>query len=253
MTWSLAKGTALVTGASSAIGVLYAHGLARRGYNLLLVARQAERLEDFAAWLRLHSGKSVVPLSADLTDQVDIAGIEDRLARDPGLTLVVNNADEGTNGAPSLARMGGVEAMLALNASPPARLAYAAAIAFSERRRGTVVNIVSATSTGTAQSRAGEGDKPFLVTLSETLDGELRGTGVRTQVVAPEPSASALWNLAGRAIDRLPRQVVLLAEEMVGQALTGLDAGEPVTRPMAPRFAGWDLREPAPAGSFAFR
>src|ERR1700760_1539717 len=86
------SGTALITGASKGIGAVYADRLARRGYDLILVARDAARLEALAGRLKGETGRSVEVLPADLTVRTDLARIEARLASDPHITLLVNNA-----------------------------------------------------------------------------------------------------------------------------------------------------------------
>src|SRR5580700_3751380 len=86
------KGLAVITGASSGIGAVYADRLARRGYDLLLVARNRERMEDLAKKLAAETGHKVEILAADLTDSKDLAGVERTLREDPRITLLVNNA-----------------------------------------------------------------------------------------------------------------------------------------------------------------
>src|SRR5262245_2868672 len=89
------KGVALITGASSGIGAVYADRLARRGYDLILVARSAERLFELAGRLAHETGRTVETLAADLNDPADLARVEARLRTDPAITLLVNNAGVG--------------------------------------------------------------------------------------------------------------------------------------------------------------
>src|SRR5579863_3530591 len=87
-----ATGTALITGASSGIGKTYADRLARRGYDLVLVARDRERMEALAARLREETGVSIDIIQADLTAAADLRRVEARLAEDARIDLLINNA-----------------------------------------------------------------------------------------------------------------------------------------------------------------
>src|SRR6187402_2746379 len=91
-------GKALITGASSGIGAVYADRLAHRGYDLILVARDKSRMEALARRLHSETGRAIEVLPADLTRRTDLAKVEDRLANDPGITMLVNNAGITLNG-----------------------------------------------------------------------------------------------------------------------------------------------------------
>ena len=136
-------GTALVTGASAGIGAVYADRLAKRGYDLILVARNEARLATLAARLAKETCRSIQVLPADLGDKAQIAKVEAVLRDDPSITLLVNNA-----GAASVAPLldADVDAMahiIEINVTALTRLAYAAAPAFVRRGSGTIVNIGS--------------------------------------------------------------------------------------------------------------
>src|SRR6201995_5987018 len=90
--------TALITGASTGIGAVYADRLAHRGYDLILVARDVGRMETLAERLRKETGRTVEVLGADLTAPADVAKIETRLASDATITLLINNAGMSLNG-----------------------------------------------------------------------------------------------------------------------------------------------------------
>src|SRR6202040_2675738 len=96
MSNSTSKGTALVTGASRGIGAVYADRLARRGYDLILVARSEARLKALSAALRGETGRSVTPLAADLNDKADVAKVEATLQDDQTISMLVNNAGIGS-------------------------------------------------------------------------------------------------------------------------------------------------------------
>ncbi len=136
-------GTALVTGASSGIGAVYAERLAKRGYDLILVARNGERLKSLATRLTSETGRSVAALPADLGDKAALAKVEAVLRDDPSIVMLVNNAGTASR-APLLdADVDEMEALITLNVTALTRLTYAAAPAFVARGAGTIINIAS--------------------------------------------------------------------------------------------------------------
>jgi hypothetical protein len=126
MTASKNQGTALVTGASSGIGTLYADRLARRGYDLILVARNRERLEALAQRLTREAGRTVDLVVADLHDRKDLGRVEAVLRSDARITLLVNNAGVGSTAPLLHADIDKMEALIALNITALTRLTYAA-------------------------------------------------------------------------------------------------------------------------------
>jgi len=240
------KGTALVTGASSGIGAVYADRLAQRGFDLILVARNRERLEALAAKLARETGRKVEVLPADLTSRNDIAQVEAALRTRGDITMLVNNAGFGA-AAPLLASdVDKMEEMIALNVSVLTRLTYAAVPGFVERGAGTLVNIASivAISPETLNGVYG-GSKAFVLALSQSLQHELKDKGVRVQAVLPGATATAFWGVAGVPMEHLPKEIVMTAEDMVDAALAGLDQGEQVTIPALPDLAEWEAFDAA--------
>lgn len=240
------KGTALVTGASSGIGAVYADRLARRGFDLILVARNRERLEALAAKLVRETGRKVEVLPADLTNRQDIAQVEAALRTRGDITMLVNNAGFGA-AAPLLASdVDKMEEMIALNVSVLTRLTYAAVPGFVERGAGTLVNIASivAISPETLNGVYG-GSKAFVLTLSQSLQHELKDKGVRVQAVLPGATATEFWGVAGVPMEHLPKEIVMTAQDMVDAALAGLDQGEQVTIPALPDLAEWEAFDAA--------
>ncbi|OYX02112.1 MAG: SDR family oxidoreductase, partial [Rhizobiales bacterium 32-66-8] len=136
-------GLALVTGASSGIGATYADRLAKRGHDLLLVARNMTRLDALAARLRDETGVAVEVLQADLTVREDVLRLERRIRDDMALTLLVNNAGLGPQGPAIGADLEYIDAMVALNVAAVNRLTLAVADVFAARGRGTIINIAS--------------------------------------------------------------------------------------------------------------
>jgi uncharacterized protein len=246
MNTSTHQGSALITGASSGIGAIYADRLARRGYDLILVARNGERLSQLAARITDATGRSVETIVADLTDAADLARVEQVLRTDASITLLVNNAGVGGT-APLLASdIGKMEDMIRLNVVAPTRLTYAAAPGFVARGGGTIVNIASivAISPETLNGVYG-GSKAFVLAFSQSLHHELADKGVRVQAVLPGATATEFWDIAGTPVEHLPEGIVMTAEDMVDAALAGLDQGELVTIPSLAQIADWNTFEAA--------
>src|ERR1700728_1783174 len=180
------KGTALVTGASSGIGAVYADRLAKRGYDLILVARSADRLAKTAERLRRETGRTVETVTADLNDKADLATIEALLKTDSDITLLVNNAGVGA-AAPLLdSDIDKMDEMIALHVRALTRLTYAAAPGFVARGGGAFINIASivAISPETLNGVYG-GSKAYVLAFSQSLQHELGPKGVRIQAVLP--------------------------------------------------------------------
>ena len=243
---SSAKGTALVTGASAGIGAIYADRLAHRGYDLILVARNRERLDALAKRLTDETGRKVEAVAADLSNTADLGRIEALLRSDASITMLVNNAGVGAT-APLLGSdVGKMSQMIALNVDVLTRLSYAAAPAFVERGRGTIVNIASIVAVQ-PESLNGvyAGTKAFVLAFSQSLKHELADKGVHVQVVLPGATATDFWADAGLPVEHLPSEIVMPATEMVDAALAGLDQGEFVTIPSLPNAADWQAYEAA--------
>jgi len=239
-----AKGAALVTGASSGIGAIYADRLARRGYDLILVARNRERLEGLASRLAGETGRSIDIVAADLNNQGDLARVEKVLRTDANITVLVNNAGVGAT-APLLASdVDKMSDMIALNVNALTRLTYAAVPGFVARGGGTVINIASIV--GVAPEMLNGvygGTKAFVLALTRSLQHELKDKNVRVQAVLPGATATEFWDLAGTPVAHLPGEIVMKAEDMVDAALAGLDQGELFTVPSLPDPADWQAYE----------
>ena len=141
---SSSKGTALITGASRGIGAVYADRLAKRGHDLILVARSEEPLKVLAASLSSASGRQITSIVADLNDETDIAKVETKLRDDPSITMLVNNAGFASVAPLLEADIRKMQDMITLNVTALTRLTYAAVPAFVKRRTGTIINIGSA-------------------------------------------------------------------------------------------------------------
>lgn len=233
-------GLALVTGASSGIGAVYADRLARRGFDLLLVARNQQRLEGVAAKLRGETGVSVETLAADLTVPGDLARVAQRLTDDPAISLLVNNAGVAVGGPLLGAAPQRLEGLISLNVLAVTQLAVAAASAFATRRHGTLINISSVLALAPEIfNGAYSGTKAYVLNLSLALQQELDPLGVRVQAVLPGATRTDLWQTAGIDLAHLPQEMVMDVDEMVDAALAGLDLGETVTIPSLPEVEEW--------------
>jgi uncharacterized protein len=225
-------GTALVTGASAGIGAVYADRLAKRGYDLILVARNAEKLQSLAANLTRETGRSVKGLPADLSDSGNLAEVEATLRGDPGIVLLVNNAGTASVAPLLTADVEKMEDIIDLNVTALTRLTYAAAPAFVARGVGTIINIASVVGISPETLNGVYGaSKAYVIALSHSLQHELAGKGIRIQAVLPGATATQLWAKAGLPYQELPSSIVMSPEDVVDAALVGLDQGELVTIP----------------------
>lgn len=240
------QGTAVVTGASSGIGAVYADRLARRGYNLVLVARDATRLSALAERLARETGVRTEVLQADLTDRTDLARVEQRLQSDASITLLLNNAGMAVTGTLVDADIDAVERMIALNVVAPTRLAAAAAKAFAARKAGTLINIASVLALVPEMfSGTYSGTKAYVLNLTKSLQAELGPHGVRVQAVMPGATRTEIWDRAGTPISHLPQDMLMDVDAMVDAALAGLDQGEAVTIPSLEAVHEWNALEDA--------
>jgi short-subunit dehydrogenase len=225
------KGVALITGASTGIGAVYADRLARRGYDLVLVARNAQRLDAVADRVRGETGRQVTVLAADLNDKADLAKVEALLRDEQSITMLVNNAGVGSVASILQADVDAMEAMIDLNVTALTRLTYAVAPAFVARGQGTIVNISSVVAVAVeALNGVYSASKSYVLSFGHSLQKDLAEKGVRVQTVLPGATATEFWDIAGYAPQKTA-EITMSAEDLVDAALAGLDAGELVTIP----------------------
>jgi len=242
----MTKGTALITGASSGIGAIYADRLARQGYDLILVARNIDRLRAAATRLTTETGRSVEIVAADLTKAADLAKIETVLKTDSSITLLVNNAGVGATAPLLNADADKMQAMIDLNVTALMRLTYAAAPGFVARGAGTLINIASVVGIyPELLNGVYGGSKAFVLAFSQSLHHELADKGVRIQAVLPGATATEFWDIAGTPVEHLPKSIVMTTEDMVDAALAGLAQGELITIPSLPEQKDWNAYEAA--------
>lgn len=237
---TIPSGTALITGASTGLGAVYADRLAKRGHDLILVARNRAQMEELASKLRAETGAQVDVIAADLTHGDDVTRIEQRLAGDAAITLFVNNAGMSLNGGTLENSPAEIETIIALNITAAARLAIAAGKAFGARGKGAIVNIASVLALAPeAYEGVYSGSKAFLLNLSLSLANSLRKQGVTVQAVLPGATRTEIWERSGKDIDAFPAEMVMGAGDLVDAALLGLDSGEDVTIPPLADESQW--------------
>lgn len=240
------KGTALVTGASSGIGAIYADRLAKRGYDLILVARNRERLDALATRLADDAGRSVKAIVADLNSRSDLSRIEEVLRTDATITMLVNNAGVGAPATFLGSDIDQMGRMIDLNVTALVRLTYAITPAFVKRGGGSIINIASAV--GIAPEILNGvygGTKAFVLAFSLSLHKEFAASKIRVQAVLPGATATDFWETAGTPLEHVPVEMVMKGDDMVDAAMAGFDQGELVTIPSLPDRADWEAYEAA--------
>ncbi|SDP14898.1 SDR family oxidoreductase [Phyllobacterium sp. OV277] len=225
-------GTAVVTGASAGLGKIYADRLARRGYNLILVARREDRLQAVAETLRNSHGVKVDTIVADLGTVVDLERVATVLSTNADITMLVNNAGTSTLAKLGDTALSDVKSMTDVNVTALVRLSLAALPAFRQRNHGVIINLGSVLSFHALPiSSAYSGTKGYVLNFTRGLQDEVAGTGVRVQLVLPAATATDIWDLSGVPLTQLEPGTVMDAEECVDAALAGLDQGELITMP----------------------
>ncbi|MDR6955916.1 short-subunit dehydrogenase [Ancylobacter sp. 3268] len=238
------KPIVLITGASTGIGATYADRFARRGHDLVLVARNKTRLDAVAARLRAEAGVAVDVVQADLTDPGDLAKVEARLRDDDRIGVLVNNAGGNIPGSFAEQKTEDVARLIALNTTAVARLASAVAPRFATAGSGAIVNISSVVGLAPEFAMSVYGaTKAFVTFLSQGLTLELGLKGVYVQAVLPAATRTEIWGHSGVDVDTLSG--VMEVGELVDAALVGFDRREPITIPPLPDAGQWDALQAA--------
>lgn len=225
--------TFLVTGASDGIGAVYADRLARRGHDLVLVARRAEKLDALARSLQANHGVGVETIAADLARPDHLAQVEARLQTDAAISGLVNNAGIAGEGSILDGDPAYLSGMIALNVLAVTRLSAAIAPRLAEQGAGAVINISSVTALmPTAFTTVYPATKAFVLAFTEALRAELGPKGVQIQAVLPGITRTAIWE--AEALTAIPAEMVMSVDDMVDAALAGFDLGEAITIPSLP-------------------
>jgi len=238
------KPTILITGASSGIGATYADRFARRGHDLVLVARNTARLGTLADRLRSETDVAIDVLTADLTVEADLHRIEARLREDARIGVLLNNAGAAGHGGFLDQDPAAAAALIALNITAPTRLASAVAPRFVQAGTGAIVNIASVVGLAPEFGMTVYGaSKSYMLFLSQGLQRELGPKGVYVQAVLPAATRTEIWERSGRDVNAL--QGVMEVGELVDAALQGFDRREDVTIPPLPDAGQWQGFEAA--------
>jgi short-subunit dehydrogenase len=244
MTANDPSGTALITGASKGIGAIYADRLARRGYDLILVARNGSALDELARQLRQETSRTVDVEVADLSQPADVARIEAILRENQDIAVLVNNAGIGAQAPLLESDVDEMETMIYLNVTALTRLTYAAVPGFVARGKGTLINIGSATAIAPENLNGVYGaTKAFVLALGHSLQSEVADKGVRVQTVLPASTATDFWAVPASKGRGASAESLMDPEAMVDAALVGLDDGELVTLPSLQNPEDWNRFE----------
>jgi short-subunit dehydrogenase len=232
------KPTVLITGASSGIGAVYADRFAKRGHDLVLVARDRAKLEALAARLKRETGVSVDILQADLTETAQLGKVETLLRSDSRIGVLVNNAGASLPGSFLEQTTDATAQLIALNTIAVTRLAGAVAPRFAAAGQGAIINIASVVGLSPEFGASVYGaTKAFVLFLSQGLQIELGPKGVYVQAVLPAATRTDIWAKSGKDVNAIPGMMEV--DEMVDAALVGFDRRESITIPPLPDDAQW--------------
>ncbi len=224
-------GLAVITGASSGIGSVYADRLAKQGLPLLLVARRADRLRALADKLQARYPVSVEIMSADLVEADDLARLEARLEREQ-ISVLVNNAGVGGLGPTAKASREEMEDVVKLDIVALMRLTHAALVGFRERNEGVLINIGSIIAFApSAGGAVYAGSKAFVMNFTRSLQLEYAKMPIRIQLVMPGPTRTEFFSSQGMSDSVFPDSAFLSAEQLVDAAMAGLHSGEAIATP----------------------
>lgn len=229
---------ALVTGASSGIGAAFAERLANDGYDLIIVARRRDRLDDLAVKIQQRHSVKVEALIADLTKPAALRTVEKRIADESALEMLVNNA--GFGGYMPFVELDPdkAEELINLKVLAVTRLTRAALPGMLAHGRGAIINVSSRLAfsaplgSGQLPKRAVyAGANAYINAFSQLVQSELAGTGVQVQTLCPGVVATEFHSHVGADTSRFPAAIVMQAEDLVDASLKGLKLGEAICIP----------------------
>jgi short-subunit dehydrogenase len=225
----VSRPVALITGPTAGLGAGYARRYARDGYNLVLVARNVERLEDLAAELRAANGIDVEVLPADLTEPADRSNVADRLTA--GVQVLINNAGFGTSGEFWTADPGQLQAQLDVNVTAVMQLTRAALPSMIAAGAGTVINIASVAGLLAGRGSTYSASKAWVVSFTEGLANGLAGTGVSIHAVCPGFVHTEFHERAGVDMTSIPNILWLNVDDVVAESLADVAKGKIISIP----------------------
>ena len=221
---------ALITGATAGIGAQYARLLAKEGFDLILVARNKNRLASTAKSLNKEFGVKVEVLPADLTKPVQLEKVRKRLSDSmKPIEVLINNAGFGINKSFLVSDLSDEQGLLDVLVTAPMRLTHAVLPIMKERNSGTIVNVSSVASwiAGGSYSAA----KSYLTVLTESLHTELRPTKVKISALCPGFTRTEFHERGRMKMNRLPNFMWLSAEEVVSKSWRDVNAGKVISIP----------------------
>lgn len=223
---------AVITGASSGIGAVYADRLAKRGYDLVLVARREQRLAALAENIAAKYGVKAEVLGADLATEDGQSRVEAILRGNPDVHVLVNNAGIARLTPLVDSPLENSLAQISLNITALTRLAHAVLPSMKSRNEGVIINVSSVMALNSlAVSAVYSGTKAYVLAFTRGLQQELAETAVKIQAVLPAATATEVWDQSGVPLSALDPNTVMSVDDCVDAALSGLDKGESVTYP----------------------
>ncbi len=247
------KGIAVITGASGGIGAVYADRFARRGYDMLLVARDGKRLSDVADKISKQYGVVAETLVVDLTDKSALLKLEAKLQAEKNISVLVNNAGFGATKSLVDSSVDDLENMIFLNVTALTRLTAAVLPNFISKNEGAVINIASVVAVNPdVLNGTYSGTKAYVLNFTQALFKNLEGTNVQVQAVLPGATRTDFWDRAGLPVHNLPEKNVMSAEDCVDAALVAFDEKELVTIPALPDVEVWNRFEQSRLALYPF-
>jgi short-subunit dehydrogenase len=239
--------TVLITGASTGIGAIYADRFARRGHDLVIVARDSAKLETLAARLRQEYNVNVDVLPADLTKVSDLEAVEKRLQDDSRIDTLINNAGIAQSGSFVEQTPDSIEKLIALNITALTRLSNAVTPRLVQQGKGAIVNVSSVVGLAPEYQMTVYGaTKAFVLFLSQGMHQELSSKGIYVQALLPAGTYTEIWDRAG--IDISNSSPMMEVNELVDAALVGFDRREQVTIPPLHKETRWNDLDAARQG-----
>jgi short-subunit dehydrogenase len=224
---------ALVTGATVGIGESFTRLLASKGYNIALVARDEVRLHERAGELREKYGIQTFVLPADLATKSGVKSVE-KYIQSYEIEVLINNAGFAINKVFTASDLGDEQDLLNVLVRTPMRLMHVILPGMKERKSGTIINVSSVAGfiAGGTYSAA----KSYLTVLSESINADLKGSGVKVSALCPGFTRTEFHKRARMKMKGLPSFLWLNADKLVAKAWKDAQANKPVSIP------GWQYK-----------
>jgi uncharacterized protein len=225
---------ALITGPTSGLGAGFAERLARRGYDLVLVARDKQRLSDLAAELEQQFDAHSEIIAADLGTEEGRAAAVERLHK--GVDFLVNNAGFGLSGEFWTADPAALQAQLDVNSTAVTQLTRAALPSMLGNAKGSIINVASVAGLVPGRGSTYSGTKSYVVAFTEGLSNGLVGTGVQIQALCPGFIHTEFHARAGIPMESMPEFMWLSVDQVVTASFEDLEKGKVISVP------GWQYK-----------